>query len=411
MIVTSRATVPTSTCDLRLTIGERNIAGSVLYLGLVAVLTIDRNFLHPSISVPKICENEFKIGDEIELFALDDGQQIVEKRTRINDIGGIHTSSCHPPRWHISNTEGISILDTVWSNEGLLIDPDQKSIVALWMTVTSADSTYKIGLNYNYYIRPIIETLQNGEAFHTRCGGWVFSTMTLPNALQLGLSDQKAMRIAAMSKEIRAVPRPLFITGKLRAQTQVENLSVGDIILEINGVPVVRMADIRSLSHFESAEILVLRHGEEKVIKLHLQHLVSEQATPILSWAGAILHKTHDPVLEQITPEFLRISEREGFNPETGVYISSIMKGSPSWVGLLVGNWILEVDGCKVQRLDDMVKVISHLKASRKKEYVRIKMLGSQGTTSVESIKLDPKFWPAWILEQNNGKWVRTELE
>ena len=52
MIVTSRASVPVSICDLRITINNTNIPGRVLYLGIVVIITVDASLLPPSISIP-----------------------------------------------------------------------------------------------------------------------------------------------------------------------------------------------------------------------------------------------------------------------------------------------------------------------------------------------------------------------
>ena len=419
MVVISRAAVPVSICDLRITIGNRNIPGRVLYLGVVVVLTFDTNLLPPGISVPSISTKQYKVGDKIELFGLDDEHQLIQKRTEISAINGIITRQCSPPRWRISNTEGISLLECPYSNGGILIDPVDKSIVALWMTVGSQNSagkntTWKSGLNYDYYIRPIIEALEAGKEFQSRCCGWEFEHLQLASAMNLGLAEHRATRIANIAKSIGAVARPIFVSGKLCPPNQLENdLKIGDVLLEINGEPVGRMANVRSLSQLETATILILRNGQETEITIHPQPLPSQSNSRIVCWAGAVIHQTHSSVLEQTTSEFVRVSKREGIvNPECAVYISSIMYGSPAIDNLRPVQWILEVDGLKVRSLDDMIDVISNLKERDEgEEYIRVRLIGRKGITSVVSVRLDSKFWPAWILQRKEGRWVRTELE
>jgi hypothetical protein len=419
MIVISRATVPVSICDLRITIGNRNIPGRVLYLGLVVVLTFDADLLPPGTPVPNTSTKQYKVGDEIELFALDDEQQLVQKRTEISTINGIVTRHCSPPRWRISNTEGISLLDCPYSNGGILIDPADKSIIALWMTVGSQNSagkntTWKSGLSYDFYIRPIIEALQAGKELQNRCCGWEFEHLQLASAMNLGLTEHRAARIVNIAKTIGTVARPIFVAGKLCPPIQAENdLKIGDVVLEINEEPVGRMADVRSLSQLETAKLLILRNGEEKEITIQGRLMPSQCSSKILCWAGAVVHQTHSAVLEQTTPEFVRVSKREGMvNPETAVYISSIMYGSPAIGNLRPVQWILEVDGLKVGTLDDMINIISNLKEREEgDEYIRVRIMGRKGITSVVSVRLDSKFWPAWILERKGEKWIRTELE
>ena len=283
-----------SICDVWITIGNRSLPGRVVYLGIVAVVTINGT-LHRAADVLPICANESKVGDRLELFAIDNSLQVVQLITEIREIAPIVSGPFRPPRWHIKNVEALYILGVPASNDGFLIDPEEKSVVALWMTIDGA----KIGLDYNRYIRPIIETLQNAKQNDNRCCGWVFGWMSLPDALQLGLNDQRANQIATLVSRIRSVPRPIYITGKLRPVTQ-DNLKIGDIILEVNGLPVVRMVDIHHLSRIESAQILVLRNRQEILVNLDTQCLPSELMSRIIFWAGAYLHETHDSVLEQI---------------------------------------------------------------------------------------------------------------
>ena len=419
MIVVARATVPVSICDLRITIGNRNLPGRVLYLGVVVVLTVDPDLLPQHISVPFFSTKEYKVGDGVELFALDDEHQLVQKRTQISAITGIVTRQCSPPRWRVTNTEGISLLDCPYTNGGILLDPADKSIMAFWMTVGSQNSsgkntTWKIGLNYQYYIRPIVEALQAGEELQKRCCGWEFEHMQLASAMNLGLSSTRASRVAEIAKSIGAVARPIFVSGKLRPASQSEeDLKIGDVILEVNGRSVGRMADVHELPHSETVLVTVLRNGEEKLIEIHPKPLSTERTARLICWAGAVLHQTHNPVLEQTTSEFVRVSKKEDItNPETAVYISSIMYGSPAIGNLRPVQWILEVDGRKVRSLDDMVEIISTLKErDALEEYVRVRLMGRKGITSVVSVRLDSKFWPSWSLERIGEQWVRKELD
>ena len=375
-----------------------------MYLGIVAVVTINGTLLRSTDVLP-ICANEYKVGDRLELFAIDNSLQVVQLMTEIREIAPIVLGPFYPPRWRIKNVEALYILGAPATNDGFLIDPDEKSVVALWMTIDGV----KIGLDYNGYIQPIIKTLQISKQDDNRCCGWGFGWMSLPDALHLGLNDQRANQIATLVTRNRTVARPIYITGRLRPVTQ-DNLKIGDIILEVNGLPVVRMADIHQLSRIESAQILVLRNRQEILVNIETQCLPSELMSRIIFWAGAYLHETHDSVLEQISPEFEEIAEREGIvNIGQSVYISSIVAGSPASVGLAQSNWILEVEGQKVRTMDDMLHVVSTLQDER--EYLRVKMIAKNGIMSVRSVRPDSKFWPAWILEWNDKQWVRTELE
>ena len=269
-------------------------------------------------------------------------------------------------------------------------------------------------MNYDYYIHPVIEALQAGNELQNRCCGWEFEHLQLASAMNLGLNEQRATRIVNIAKGIGTVARPIYVSGKLRPPSQAENdLKIGDVLLEINGEPVGRMADVRILSQVETANVLILRNGQEKEITIHAPSIPPQCTSKIVCWAGAVVHQTHNSVLQQTTPEFVRVSKREGVtNPESLVYISSITYGSPAIGNLRPVQWILEVHGQKVRSLDDMINVIISLKErDESEEYTRVRLMGRKGTTSVVSVRLDSKFWPAWILERNGEQWVRTELE
>lgn len=97
------------------------------------------------------------MGDDNELFVLDDHFQLLSKLTHITVITGIETNHC--------NTECISLLDPVYNEGGVLIDPVGKSVVALWMAVCGRDSKRNnewewTGLNFNFYISSILESLR-----------------------------------------------------------------------------------------------------------------------------------------------------------------------------------------------------------------------------------------------------------
>lgn len=409
MIVVSRDIVPASMCDLWIDICERTFTGRILYLGIVAVVTVDGNLLHPTLQVPSISAKDIKIGDDIEIFTLDGAQQLVQKRTRIKDIGGLAAHPISPPRFRVTNIEGAYVMDPVASAGGLLIDPEDKSVVALWISLNYGGN---VGLSYNFYIRPIIESLKIGEPLQRRCCGWSLMQVNLLDTLQFQLKEDRAIRIATLAKESHSLPRPVCVAGALRPSPQTDNnLKVGDIILEINDVPVSRMRDVHILSRTESAKVLVSRNGEDIVIDLRPYLLPSEFINRVILWAGVVLHQTHDPVLEQIRPEFFDVCQREEFtDPAKGVYISGSSLGSPAGTSLLASHWILEVDGFKVRSMDDMLEIIRKLKG-KDDEYVRVKMIHRAGTVCISAVRLDSKFWPANLLEWKDGEWVRTELE
>ena len=404
LIVVSRSIVPVSVCDIWITIGNHSLPGHVVYLGIIAVLTLNGTQLSSNDVLP-ICTNEHKVGDRLELFAVDSSQQLIQLPAEVREIAPISIGQFQPPRWHSTNVEVLFMLGPTANNDGVLLDPEDKSVVAMWMTLDGI----KIGLDYNRYIRPVVEMLQKPGEISNRCCGWAFALLSIPDAMHLGLTDQHANRITALAGHIRSVPRALYVWKKLRPMTQ-GNLRISDIVLEINGLPVARMADMHILTRLESAQLLVLRDRQEISVNLQTECIPSEVMGRVLFWAGAFLHETHDAVLEQITPEFEEIARREGIsNIWQSVYVGSVKAGSPAAAGLVQSHWILEVEGNKVKSMDDMLDLIPNLRDQR--EYLRVKIIAVNGVMSVLSMRPDSRFWPPWILEWKDEQWVRTELE
>ena len=363
--------------------------------------------LPDSITLPTFSTKEPKVGDEVEVFTLNELRQLVHKRSQITDMIPIASVPLNPPVERVYNTEGISTVDMIPGTEGVVLDPEEKSVIAMWMNF---DGGGRGGLNYEYYVRTVVETLQQGRTVQKLCSGWNLGTTSLPESLGLGLAEHRAFRIAALNSAVGAVPRPVWVIGKLRPSA-CDSLKIGDILLEINGQPISRMADVRILSQLESAELLVLRNRDEVRVTLQ-QSILPPSPEKLLCWAGAILHRTHDAVLEQLNPEFLKVGEREGIDdPSMAVYVNCCYGGSPAVTGLPNGYWILEIDGMKVKGMDDMLTVIDKLKAKEFGEYVRVKLIENRGITTITSVRLDPIFWPAWTLERNGADWMRTELE
>jgi pro-apoptotic serine protease NMA111 len=404
MFVVSRNTVPAHICDVWVDFGNRNFSARVIYLGIFTVVTINGTI--PKTMQPiKISSKEVTIGDKIDIFSLDSWGIPFQKSTTIREIAGTYSGPHKPPRWRIHSQEAIYPSEPLSVNDGVLIDPEDKTVVALWILLDSI----RLGLDYKRYIQPIIETLQKRQEYENRCCGWLFIRMTVTNGLQLGLSDERAIQIFNHAKKLRIPDFLVRVSTKLRPLI-LETLQVGDIILEINGNPVLRMRDVEELSRNQSSKVLVIRERKEIIITVNSKKLPSELSSKVIFWAGAYLHETHDPALEQIPPEFEKILQNEGITDiQKCVYISGFRNGSPASIGLTEFTWMLEVDGHKVRSMDDMLDVISILKGVQR--YLTVKVASIHGFLSIKSVRLDQKFFPAWMLEYKDEKWVRTELE
>ena len=227
------------------------------------------------------------------------------------------------------------------------------------------------------------------------------------------MPEHHATQIASIAKSIGTGAHAIWVEEKLRQSTS--ELEVGDFILELDDQPVGRMADIRHLSRAEFTKALVLRERKEKEVVIKSKPSSLQRPPRVICWGGALLQVTPKVALEQTTPEFAHAAEREGIEDlEALIYICSRLLGSPAseTPGLPSGHWILEINKQKVTSLEALLDIIATLRGiNEEEEYIRVKLLGEKGITSIVGIKLNSHFWPLWSLERKRKQWVRTELE
>jgi hypothetical protein len=412
LIIVSRALMATPVCDVYITIGKRDIPARILYYGLVVILTMDSGLLPDALPLPKFSTKEYRVGDTVKLYGLNDKHQLLQRRTEISTISPIISQpDSQSPVWRITNMEGYDLLDLPYTEGGVLIDPSDDSIFALWMQVKHSNGAYYTGLNYQFYLNPIIEALKNDTEIPSRHSGCIFGQRHIAKALSLGMPEHHATRINEIAQSIRTAPQAIYVEEKLRQSNG--GLEIGDFILEIEGKAVGRMADVRHFSQAEMTKVLVLRDGNEKEIMVHCKRLPFSGHPKVVCWGGAILQHTPMYALEQTKPEFAQAARKEGVvDLERLVYISTCFDGSPAQGVLSSVSWIVEIDDQKVNSLEGLLDIIAKLKdKSESDDYIRVKLIGKQGAISKVGIRLSSHFWPTWVLEWNGRKWVRTELE
>lgn len=407
MIVTSRASVPTSISDVSVVVGKRSLTARVLYYGLIVVLTVDASRIPPLLNIPDISKKEYKVGDPIEVFGLNDEHQLVQRRTEISAISAIVCERSYS-FWRVINAEGYSLSDSPKTYGGVLIDPANDSLVALWIEV--GENSYS-GLDYRYYVHSIVESLRAGKEVKRWSSGLEFDYVHLARAMDLGMPEHHATAIDDIAKSIGTGAQVVRVSRNLRHSNV--GLNVGDFIIEVNEETVGRMADIRYLFQAETSRVLILRNREEIELEVNAKQVDSRGISKIVCWAGALLQQSPSSALNQTTFEFVRAIEREGVaNPEDLLYISSLFEGSPSDCVFYSYSWLLEIAEHKVRRFDDLIDVIKSLKGrGESEEYIRVKLLLEMGHIHIVGVKLNPHFWPAWMLERKQDKWERTELE
>ncbi|KAF9353744.1 serine protease [Mortierella sp. AD094] len=354
LVVCDRDTIPISIGDIFITFANSVIIpGRLVYLHPhynFVVLTYDSALLaNTPVKAATFSDEPLTQGDECYLVGVGTDQSPVIKKTTVSNVGNIATRECSPPRWRAMNVEGIKVDDPVGTQGGVLCDSEGK-VQALWVNYSSQDEkgndvTFMSGLDISG-VKTVLEPFMRGEYPKLRALDVEFWTMRIAAARSLGLTDQWVQRIESDPYSKHSLLYVLSLLDSTSPCSQM--LRVGDIILELEGKVATGMKDLERARGIDSAQMTILREGQEIQITVPTVPLLGTGTNRILAWAGALIQMPYKAVLEQVS------------NIPTGVYVSCTLYGSPASTALRPGVWITEVDGIRVADLDEFLDAVHH---------------------------------------------------
>ena len=90
------------------------------------------------------------------------------------------------------------------------------------------------------------------------------------------------------------------------------------------------------------------------------------------------------------------------------MYVSNTLSGSPAYLTIPQGLWIVEIEGRKVSDLDSFLEAIREHEKDVKENpeeynsgYITIKTINVLEVTTVVTMKLDPHYWGTWQLVED----------
>ncbi|ORX44948.1 trypsin-like serine protease [Hesseltinella vesiculosa] len=458
LILCDRDTIPISLGDIFITFANSIIIPGKLVLlhpfYNYALVTYDPSLLgNTPVESLQFSPVDLKQGDTATFVGQTNDHAITQKKVTVSSISNIGTRECSPPRWRAMNVEGISVDDPSLTHlhGGLLVDADGL-VQAIWASYSTQnekakDTSFMSGLPASL-IQPTLTKLTTHAAdaqdlceasFQMNFHGLdaEFWTMRLAAARTLGLSDAWVQRIESSGAHRFTL---LYVLNLLDEHSPLaEQLQVGDLVLSIQDQLMTRLSDLtRVLEHeinggnSDHVNMCILRKGKELVVRVPLTNFSGYETTRVVGWQGALIQRAYKAVLEQVRHDTL------------GVYVSCTLYGSPASNVLRPGVWITEVQGQKVNNLDEFLHVVHNNEADAMRRrrpsyippahrpvgdrqcmpaaedkmltvheseededdnndegYIRLKTVSRNGTVRVVALKLDLHYWVSWQLKHD----------
>jgi len=351
-------------------------------------------------------------GDSLTMVGLDYNQHAFCLSVTCNSLGSFSLVLPSPPRFRDRNLEVISLGETIRGFGGIFIDDDGAMIA--YKTVFAFQSGKK---RQNFWgavpvevLRDFVEQARRQEHLGVTTLECEFNEVTLAEARHLGLDNDWTTRLVEHSPNRR---QALSVARVQLGGATAGILQEGDILLAINGRPVVRFLDTELPGAVEGQTVTldVLRAGSVLSVSVEPAVLRSDGAERVVTWQGMQCVVTPRPIAERgVLPKGVA---RAG----EGVFCSATASGSPAdtyWIGPEV--WITGINGTPVHTLDDLLALDQALPADDwdaeavddDRRFVRVTVVDMEGREQLETMRPDWLFFPTVDLRLKAGEWTST---
>ena len=159
-----------------------------------------------------------------------------------------------------------------------------------------------------------------------------FNAIQMSQARIMGVSEEWIKKVS----DDNSSRHQLFMIRKRTFERGDETgaLLEGDVILTLNGKIITRVSELDVMYDHEYLDAVIVRDCVEMNIKVHTVSADDLETDRAISFCGAILHKPHHAVRQQIS------------KLHSEVYVSARTRGSPSsQYGLAPTNFVTHVNG------------------------------------------------------------------
>jgi S1-C subfamily serine protease len=355
LVVVSRAIVPYDLCDITITIADSIIVeGKVVFMHPLqnyAIIKYDPSLVDAPVQSAKLSTEQVKQGASTYFLGFNQNMRIVIAKTTITDITAVAIpANASAPRYRALNVDAITV-DTSLSSQcgsGVLVGEDG-TVQALWLTYlgernphTQKDTDYHLGLATPTLL-PVISQIKQGAAPKLRMLSVEFNAIQMSQARIMGVSEDWINKVALDNSS----RHQLFMVRKRTFERGGDSgaLMEGDVLLSLNGKIITRVSELDVMYDHEILDAIIVREGQEINVKIPTVDANDLETDAALSFCGAILHRPHHAVRQQIS------------KLHSEVYVSSRARGSPaSQYGLAPTNFITAVNGVPTPDLDAFIR-------------------------------------------------------
>jgi S1-C subfamily serine protease len=362
----------------------------------LAVIRYDPSLLGDTpVRSAELRETDLAPGDDVWLVGLTESQQVVSEASQVSRVELASLPLPTPPRFRESNAELVTLTEAPPTVGGVVADRSGR-VVALWVSVSSqgpdGPRSFFAGIP-SELVSDALRPLRDGGPATWRSLGAELKPLSLADARNRGLSEVAARRLDEHDPRRREVLSVLRLAADAPAARLLQE---GDLLLAVDGQPVVRVREIeRAVAQAGGeVEIQLLRDGEERTLQVPTQELSGGGTRRALLWAGALLQEPHEAIATQRSL------------PRAGVYVAWFFWGSPAHRHRLEATRrILAVDGTETPDLDAFLAAVG---GRPDRGSIRLRTVDLDGKVEVITLKLDLQYWPTWELATTPDGWARS---
>ncbi|EME42327.1 hypothetical protein DOTSEDRAFT_133290 [Dothistroma septosporum NZE10] len=387
LVVVSRAIVPYDMCDISITIADSIIVdGKVVFLHPLqnyAIIQYDPKLVQAPVRTAKLADKPIKQGENTIFFGFNQNLRPVVAKTAVTDITTVAIpASASTPRYRAVNLDAITV-DTSLSGQcgsGVLVAEDG-TVQALWLTYLGERSGHS-GKDVEYHLGfatpallPVIDEVKSGRKPNLRILNLETQTVQMSQCRIMGVSEDWIERVERDDPE----RHQLFMVRKVDAGN-VNGLQEGDIILTLNNKLITRISDLDIMYSNEKLRAKIIRKQQQMELDVPTVPTEELETDQILVFCGAVLHRPHHAVRQQIS------------KVHSDIYVSARFRGSPSYAyGLAPTNFILAVNAVPTPDLKSLIREVNKIPDNT---YFRLKVMTFDNVPWVATMKKNEHYFP-----------------